>query len=185
MRKKNIILDESKLSLMGILFHRVPWLFFGLLGGLWVTYVVSMFEELLTKNIHLAFFVPLVIYLSDSFGTQSETLYIRAASSRKIHILKYLIKELLAGLLSGALFGVLLWAVAVIWLGDFSVALTVGLSMLINMMLAPIVSLSVSVFLENFSSDPAFGAGPFATVLQDLVSTSVYLFVALVIFTTI
>jgi magnesium transporter len=185
MRKKKIILDESKLSLLGILSHRVPWLFFGLIGGIGVTYVVSSFEDLLAKNIHLAFFVPLIIYLSDSFGTQSETLYIRAVSTRNIHMGLYLLKEMVAGAVTGILFGILLWAVAVLWLNDFSVALAVGLAMVVNMVLAPIVALTVAVSLENLSSDPAFGAGPFATILQDLVSVSVYLVVAMMIFKTI
>jgi magnesium transporter len=43
--------------------HRLPWLIFGLLGGLLMAGVVSYFENFLTKNIILATFIPLIIYV--------------------------------------------------------------------------------------------------------------------------
>ena len=82
------------------------------------------------------------------------------------------------GITFGLLFGILLGAFAMLWLKQTDVAITVGLSMLINGTLAPIMALIVPEILFKEHEDPALGAGPFTTILQNLISLSVYLLVA-------
>jgi len=72
--------------------HRIPWLLFGLLGGLLATIVVSKYEAILSADVRLAFFIPIIVYLSDAVGTQTETIYVRALSEKKINFVKYIFK---------------------------------------------------------------------------------------------
>ena len=53
---------------------RMPWLALGLLGGMLAGGVASIFEESLKREVTLAFFLPLVVYMADAIGTQTETI---------------------------------------------------------------------------------------------------------------
>jgi magnesium transporter len=56
---------------------RMPWLALGLLGGMLAGGVASIFEESLKREVTLAFFLPLVVYMADAIGTQTETILVR------------------------------------------------------------------------------------------------------------
>lgn len=170
--------DDTKERLTSLIRNRLPWLVVGLLGGILATFLVSKFEAILSKNIALAFFLPVIVYMSDAIGTQTETVYVRNLAKFKDNFFKYLLKELLVGICFGLIFGALLAGFAKIWLGETSVALAVGVAMLINGMLAPIIALIVAQTLFKNHEDPALGAGPFTTILQDLISLSIYLLIA-------
>ena len=161
--------------------HRIPWLIVGLLGGLAATIIVSKYEEILSADVRLAFFIPIIVYLSDAVGTQTETIYVRELSERKINFIKYILKESAIGLSLGAISGIILGLFATYWLQSSAIGLTIGLTMLINLTLAPIFAVSVPSILYKRRADPALGSGPVATILQDLVSLLVYFFVASVI----
>lgn len=177
------ITDDAKERLSRLIEERLPWLIVGLIGGVVVTVLVSRFENMLSKNISLAFFLPVIVYMSDAIGTQTENIYVRNLAKFRDDFFQYFIKELLVGVVFGAIFGLLLGAFADFWLGSFNVALTVGVAMFINGIIAPIVALIVPEVLFKEHRDPALGAGPFTTILQNLISLSVYLLVAsLIIF---
>jgi magnesium transporter len=84
--------------------------------------------------------------------------------------------ELLSGLglalaLSAA--PVVLWR----W-GDSAVALTVGLSIFVTCFTATLVAMALPWLLNRCHLDPAFGSGPLATVVQDLLSILIYFAIA-------
>jgi magnesium transporter len=56
---------------------RLPSLVLGLIGGLIAAYIVSGFEYVLSSYLALAAFIPVMVYLSDAIGTQSQTLTVR------------------------------------------------------------------------------------------------------------
>lgn len=175
--------DDSHEKLSALIKERLPWLLLGLLGGLLATVLVSRFESILSSNISLAFFLPVIVYMSDAIGTQTENIYVRNLSKFKDNFFIYLFKEILVGLTFGLLFGVILGLFAKLWLGSDTIAQTVGVAMFINGALSPVVALTISEFLFKEHKDPALGAGPFTTVVQDLLSILIYLSVAfLVIF---
>ena len=51
--------DVLKLPLYKSIFHRLPWLIIGLIGGVMAAKGVVGFEEILEKNLFLAAFFPL------------------------------------------------------------------------------------------------------------------------------
>lgn len=161
---------------------RVPWLFIGLTGGLLTTLIVSGYEAFLSTDIRLAFFIPIIVYLSDAVGTQTETIYVRElAEKKKINFVKYLFKESVVGISLGVISGTLLGAFAVYWLGSYAIGLTVGLTMLVNLTFAPVLGVFIPNILYRRHSDPALGSGPVATIVQDLISLLVYFFIASII----
>ncbi len=171
--------DVNKESIEHLIEHRAPWLFLGLLGGMLATVIISKYEAILSADVRLAFFIPIIVYLSDAIGTQTETIYVRAlASNKKINFLKYIFKESAVGFGLGVLSGALLGIFAAYWLKSSEIGLTIGLTMLINLTLAPILAVLIPNILYRRHADPALGSGPVATIIQDLISLFVYFFIA-------
>lgn len=173
--------DDDKESMSLMIEHRVPWLAIGLIGGLVATILASQFESVLSKNIHLAFFIPIIVYMADAVGHQTESVYIENLTRKKVHFRVYLIKEFVLGNVMGALFGLCIGLFTYFWFQSFETALTVGYAMFVTMGIAPIVALIVPTILWREHKDPAVGSGPFVTVLQDLISLLVYFYAASVI----
>ena len=156
------------------LWHRLPWVLVGLLGAMGSALLIGAFEDRLEANVLIAFFVPAVVYIADAVGTQTETVLIRAlaagVSTRAIFA-----RELITGLVMGVVVGGVFFAFAVAGWGDEQVALAVGLALVASCTIATLVAMALPAAFHRFGRDPAFGSGPLATVLQDLLSIAFYL----------
>jgi magnesium transporter len=159
------------------LLHRLPWLLIGLVGAMASALIVGAFEAQLEEVVLLAFFVPAVVYMADAVGTQTETLLIRGMSAG-IHMRTVIRRELITGVLIGMLIGLAFFPFALIGWGDADVALAVGLALTASCSIATSVATVLPRLLSRFGSDPAFGSGPLATIIQDLLSIAVYLAIA-------
>ena len=159
------------------LWHRIPWLLLGLAGAMASAVIVGGFEEQLDKTVLLAFFLPAVVYMADAVGTQTETVLIRGLSVG-VELRKVVRRELATGLIVGLLMaGAFLPFALLVW-GDGQVAAAVGLALLASCTIATLVAMVFPWLFHHFGADPAFGSGPLATVVQDLLSITVYLFIA-------
>ncbi|HZK15836.1 MAG TPA: magnesium transporter, partial [Solirubrobacterales bacterium] len=159
------------------LLHRLPWLLVGLIGAMASAVLVGSFEAELDKKVLLAFFVPAVVYMADAVGTQTETLLIRGMSA-SIDMGTVIRRELLTGVLIGILIGLAFFVFALIGWGDLDVALAVALALTASCSIATSVATVLPRLLSRLGSDPAFGSGPLATIVQDLLSIAVYLAIA-------
>lgn len=159
------------------LLHRLPWLLVGLVGAMASAVLVGAFEEQLEEVVLLAFFVPAVVYMADAVGTQTETLLIRGMSAN-IDMKTVIRRELITGVLIGTLIGLAFFVFALVGWGDADVALAVALALAASCSIATSVATVLPRLLSHFGSDPAFGSGPLATIIQDLLSIAVYLAIA-------
>lgn len=160
--------------------HRVPWLLVGLVGALLAADIVGWFEAVLEEQVMLAFFVPGIVYLADAVGTQTETIVVRGLSVG-VSLRSMAGRELLAGLAIGIALGLV--ATPVVWWrwGDADVALSVGLAIFAASSTATLAAMGLPWLMDSFNVDPAFGSGPLATVVQDLVSIMIYFGIAVTI----
>jgi magnesium transporter len=177
---KKLIYADDATEKVGLLIKlRLPWLILGLVFGTAITFMISRFERVLAEQVSLAFFIPVIVYMSDAFGTQTETIYVRNLTLKQAKFSVYLIKELLLGLVVGSLSGLLLGVFAYIWIESASVAITVGLALFASITTAAVTALIVPTLLHKVAKiDPAVGAGPFTTVLQDMISLLLYFGIA-------
>lgn len=159
------------------LLHRLPWLLVGLVGAMASAVLVGAFETQLEKVVLLAFFVPAVVYMADAVGTQTETLLIRGMSA-SIDMKTVVRRELITGVLIGVLIGLAFFAFALVGWGDANVALAVALALTASCSIATSVATVLPRLLARLGADPAFGSGPLATIIQDLLSIAVYLAIA-------
>ncbi len=166
--------DDDLLSVGVLVRLRAPSLVVGLVLGVLLSFVTSRFEQVLSEKIEVAYFIPFVVYIADSVGTQTQNIYARDLRSGNTSFKNYLFKETLIGLLFGALFGASIGLLVMLWFGHWELASAVGLSTFVAISFAPLVALAITELLQLERSDPAVGAGPIATVIQDTLSVLIY-----------
>jgi magnesium transporter len=129
------------------------------------------------KEVLLAFFVPAVVYMADAVGTQTETVVIRGMALG-IGIRSIFARELAGGLVIGALLGGFFFLfVLAVW-NEMRVAAAVALALGISCSVASLVAMALPYGLARLGGDPAYGSGPLAMVIQDLLSILAYFAVA-------
>jgi magnesium transporter len=164
-------------SLPRRLWHRLPWLGIGLAGAMGSAVIVGWFEEELRSEVLLAIFIPAVVYMADAVGTQTETLVIRGMAAG-IPIREVFARELATGVITGVLIGAAFFPFALVVWGNAAVAGSVALALGVSCSIATLVAMVLPYALARFGRDPAYGSGPLATVIQDLLSVIVYFAVA-------
>jgi magnesium transporter len=117
--------------------------------------------------------VPGVVYLADAVGTQTEALVIRGLSVG-VPIGRVARRELLTGLLVGVALALAFFPAAWLLWGQSNVAFAVALSLMAACSIATMVAMALPWLFHRLGSDPAFGSGPLATVIQDLLSIVLY-----------
>lgn len=158
---------------------RAPWLLFGLVVGLFLSIIASQFEATLQETVALAFFLPVVAFIADSAGTQSETIAIRAFAFTDVDYGHYLLRELLIGLVIGTVIGVLGGLGAALIVNSPQIGVVVGLSLLISSAVATFLASLIPIGFLTLDVDPALGSGPLATALQDVISIVIYFLFAI------
>lgn len=154
--------------------RRLPWLLVGLALSALAAAVMSAHERALQDNVLIAIFIPSLVYLADAVGTQTEAIAVRGLSLRHRPLRALILNEVATGGLIGlglavpALFGV--WAMV----SDLRIALGVSVSLLVASMLASAIGLLLPWSLSRLRIDPAFGSGPLATIIQDVVTILLY-----------
>ncbi|MBI4135502.1 magnesium transporter [Candidatus Uhrbacteria bacterium] len=157
---------------------RLPWLILGLLGGFVATFVVSRFEEVLSRTLALAFFMPLVVYMASAVGAQTQTIFIRASAIKKLSPAKYIGREIIVDIILGLALAAILGLYAIIFTRHTSLAFAVSIALFIAVVFAGVIAIFIPWLLMHLKKDPAIGAGPFGTVIQDILSLVVYFLVA-------
>jgi magnesium transporter len=159
------------------IWHRLPWLLVGLAGAVLSAAIVGAFEQQLQEEVLLAFFLPGVVYMSAAIGTQTQTVLIRgfAVGASAGQVFR---RELASGLLLSLTIAAVFLPIAYVGWGDASVALGVALALLASSVGATLVAMALPWAFQRLGSDPAFGSGPLATVLQDILTIAIYFGVA-------
>lgn len=173
--------DDDTSTVKRLVRLRAPSIIAGLFLGMILAIVVSRFEEVLAKDIKVAFFIPFIVYLADAVGTQTQNIFARDLKTRKTSFHKYLWKETLVGMIFGTLSAFVSLVVVMVWFNNPPLAVTVASSMFTAVAAAPLVALIVTESLQLEHLDPAVGAGPIATVIQDTLSVLIYGVIASVI----
>lgn len=157
---------------------RLPWLLVGLVGSMLATIIMSWFEHALEAKLAIAFFVPAIVYIADAIGTQTEAIAVRGLSLSNTPLNQLIGGELRTGLLIGLSLGLL--TIPFTWLvfGDPRLAIAVALSLIVAGSAATTIGLGFPWLLAHFGKDPAFGSGPIATIIQDVLSLLIYFTIA-------
>lgn len=173
---------EQPTSVVHHVMYRLPWILFGIAGALLTAQLLGLFEHILTQHVILATFIPLVAYIANAVGTQTQTVFIR---DKTIHqdfsVLSYVFKQFcISGLIAIICSLSIFLAILVIW-NSAQLALVIALAVFVAVLVATGLALLIPLFLIWQNQDPAVGSGPFATTLQDLLSIVIYFWIAMIL----
>ncbi len=154
--------------------NRLPWLLVGLAGCLASALLVAGYEDSIRTQVAVAFFLPAIVYIADAIGTQTEAIVIRALSRGHLPLASFFASESSTGFLIGAALGAVALPAVVLIFGQAKLGVAVALSILCAGAVASVVGLLLPWALSNQSMDPAYGSGPLATIIQDLLSIAIY-----------
>ena len=158
--------------------RRIGWLtilvFVNLISG----FVIASYEEYLEAFLVLAFFMPLLIATGGNTGAQSATLMVRGLATgdlNKTMMRHALAKEVFVGLMLAVAMGVLTYLLGLFrGKGDFDIALVVGLSMSMIVVIANLIGVMLPFALSRFKMDPAVASSPLITSMMDAVGLLIY-----------
>lgn len=160
--------------------RRIVWLALLVFGNLFSGAGIAFFEDTILAHVALVFFLPLLIDSSGNAGSQAATLMVRALATGDVEMSDWgrlILREVgVAAALGLTMAAVVLPLGA--WRGGPDVAMAVGLTMVVVVMIGSLVGMSLPFLLSRLRLDPATASGPLVTTISDAVGVLVYFSIA-------
>jgi len=161
---------------------RIPWLIFGLFGGVTAAVIVGIFKDLLAEMLVLASFIPAIVYISDAVGTQTEMIFIRSlALEHTLNLKPYVRREIKVATSLAIVLSLAISLLSLLWWQSAILGFILGASFFVSIMVAVAVTMFLPWILYRWKFDPALAVGPFATVMTDMLSIIIYFSIASVV----
>jgi len=178
-RRHAIFSDPMKIPILKSVRFRIFWLFIGLLGGIFASMIIGSFESTLNKNIILAAFLPMVVYMGDAVGTQLEAFSIRDFTLHsQINFSRYFMRQFFIVVVISLLLGLSAFALSLLVYASLKVATTISISIFVAVISSVLTGLLIPFALRKMKKDPATGSGPIGTIIQDILSVFIFFLVA-------
>ncbi|MBU0530948.1 MAG: magnesium transporter [Candidatus Uhrbacteria bacterium] len=159
--------------------HRAPWLIVGLFGGILSAHFISFFESTLERNLILAAFIPMIVYMNDAVGTQLEAFVIRDMSlNRRLNFRRYFLRQFMVVFLIALSASLIIMAYSFLVYQDLRMSEVLGIAMLIGICSSVFTGLIIPRLVSKTRNDPANVSGPIATIIQDMFSVVIYFLIA-------
>lgn len=171
-------LDLTQASFGREVKRRIPWILLSVGAGMIMLQIGRQFEHALAQRIELVLFIPMIVYLSDSIGTETLALFVRELALERIDPKQLLVKEILIGLSLGLTSAIPMGIFSYLWLKDLKLSLAVGLAMTLNGLIAVVVGMLTPIIFARLGRDPALGTDEITTAVSDNLSMLIYLVVA-------
>ena len=158
--------------------NRYKWLIINLGTAFLAASVVNLFQETISTFVLLAVYMPIVAGMGGNAGTQTLAVVVRGMALREINpktTRKIIINEVLASAMNGVINGILVAIVAVLWNKNPMLGLIVGLSMIINLIIAGFFGAITPLIVKRLGKDPASSATIFITTATDVLGFFVFL----------
>ena len=152
--------------------RRFNWLLLNLFTAFLATWVISIFGATIEQMVALAFLMPIVASMGGNAGMQTLAVTIRAIATQELsssNFTKNVLKEFTIGVLNGIIFAIISSIVVQLWFKDQNLSIIIGLSMILNMIVAGLFGILVPVTLKKFKIDPAIASSVFVTTITDVI----------------
>jgi magnesium transporter len=158
--------------------NRGFWLVINLFAAFIVSRVIGLFEGTIAQLVSLAVLMPIVASVGGNIGNQTAALIIRAITLGQISSENafYLVrKELGISLLNGVLLGIVVALFAYLFYQSVSLAVVIGVAMLLTLIVAALIGFSVPILLDKTGHDPALGSSIITTATTDSMGFFIFL----------
>ena len=152
--------------------RRFNWLLLNLFTALLATWVISFFGASIEQMVALAFLMPIVASMGGNAGMQTLAVTIRAIATQELsksNFNRVVGKEFLIGILNGIIFAIITAVIVQLWFKDINLSLLIGVSMILNMIVAGLFGILVPVSLKKMNIDPALASSVFVTTITDVI----------------
>ena len=152
--------------------RRFNWLLLNLFTALLATWVISLFGASIEQMVALAFLMPIVASMGGNAGMQTLAVTIRAIATKELsssNFNRIVAKEFLIGILNGIIFAIITAIIVQFWFKEFNLSLLIGISMILNMIVAGLFGILVPVSLKKINIDPALASSVFVTTITDVI----------------
>jgi len=152
--------------------RRFNWLLLNLFTALLATWVISFFGASIEQMVALAFLMPIVASMGGNAGMQTLAVTIRALAKKEISTSNFntvVGKEFIIGVLNGIIFAVITALIVQFWFKDINLSMLIGVSMILNMIVAGLFGILVPVSLKKINVDPALASSVFVTTITDVI----------------
>ena len=152
--------------------RRFNWLLLNLFTALLATWVISNFGASIEQMVALAFLMPIVASMGGNAGMQTLAVTIRAIAKKELssnNFNRVVGKEFIIGILNGIIFAIITAIIVQLWFKEFNLSLLIGISMILNMIVAGLFGILVPVSLKKINVDPALASSVFVTTITDVI----------------
>lgn len=175
-----------KSSIVELAKNRFSWLIILMLTGTITGFLLMGFESKLAQISGLMAFVTMLTGAGGNAGSQSSTMIIRGLAIGELSTSDYkkvLFKEFKVSLVVGSVMAVVNFArVLLMKPGEFMIAITVSLSLLVTIVIAKCFGGFLPILAKKLNMDPALMAAPLITTVVDTLSLVIYfVFVELIL----
>ena len=158
--------------------RRAVWLGINLMTAFIASAVIGIFQDTIDKVVALAVLMPIVASMGGIAGSQTLTLIIRAQALdqvEKANAAWLVRRELMVGAINGLLWSVVVAGVAVLWFGDYTIGLIIGLAIIINLIVGTCSGSLLPILLKAKGIDPALAGGVVLTTITDVIGFLAFL----------
>ena len=151
--------------------RRLPWLGVNLATAFLAASVVGMFQEIISKVVVLAMFMPVVAGMGGNAATQTLAVVVRGLAIGELtwsNARAALAKEALVGVGNGVVLGAVAMLGAWLLEGNLVIGGVLALAMIINMFIAATAGTLIPLGLRALKVDPALASSVFITTLTDV-----------------
>lgn len=170
--------EKKKIPLFQSYRYRMPWLLCNVFSGLICALISRVFEMVLSKVILLAFFIPLVLTLSESTSMQAMAQSIQFLRRPRFYwksIRMRALREWQLVIFIAITLGILVGILSLLWGDALLPSLIIGVGIIIGVTCSSFFAIAVPIFLNRMKLDPKVASGPVVLMLVDIIATAVYL----------
>jgi magnesium transporter len=157
---------------------RYQWLILNLGTAFLAAAVVGLFEDTIAAFTLLAVYMPVVAGMGGNAGTQSMAVTVRGLALGQVSLStggRVIWNEVVAGAANGAITGLLVTAIAAGVNRSPLLGLVLGISMILNLVIAGFFGALIPLILSRFGKDPATSATIFITTATDVLGFFIFL----------
>ena len=160
---------------------RMPWILCNIFSGLVCAVVSRLYEKTLSQMLILAFFIPLVLTLSESMSMLSMTQSFQFLRRPRINWKTLIAKgarEWQVAILLAASSGFFVGGISLFWGEGIEVASLIGFGIFLSSGLSTLFAIVLPFILFRMKLDPKVAAGPVVLMIADILTMGIYLTLA-------
>lgn len=157
---------------------RVRWLIANLFTALVASFVISRFEDTITRMVALATLMPIVAGVGGNAGTQTLAVTVRAMAMNQLtqsNTARAIMREIHVALLNGVTVALVIGTGVALIFANVMLGGVIAAAMMTNIVVAGLAGVLVPVVLERFNADPAVSSSIFVTMTTDSIGFLAFL----------